>query len=456
MLSRGDTLLRMTRVLVDPGLVRREVEGFAFPLGVYPVGALAPKPGFVLEFEPADEAEPFLSGGGPWGGFAGPGGSGGPGGAGGPGGGEGGWSGDSADAEEEDAEPEQWPDRFMFDILVPATRVRALWKAAATLLPPRAFPILDVLGNDAYREIDPYIAFEMVGIERLYDGIRWFEDWLFEDGLVGFGAMSLDPFVYLFLDEHKILTIRVSIEMKDRVEKLLTAMELEEVEEIVGADAAEHEHTAVLVPAREDNDALSVEEIIERLRDLWSLQLNIDPTTNVDDNGKALGLTAWRCVVRCFREDPALPARYADVLLVAGSLDEAEQVAVDAAASAQDPASPWAEITPVAQDRVTSEEMARLMQGHPGDATLDSVGPRLVEWLDLPPTPEPEPGTRPRPHPQGEPRTGDPKAPEDAQPDSESDQQTGDQTGGQTEDQSGDGNDETKPGSEDGPDSKAP
>lgn len=415
----------MTRVLVDSRLVRREVEGFAFPLGVYPVGPLTPKPGFVLEFEPADEAEPFLSGGGGWSGpGSGPGGS---------------WSGDASDSDEDQGDPEQWPDRFMFDILVPATRVRSLWRAAATLLPPRVFPILDVLGNDAYREIDPYIAFEPVGLERLYDGLRWFEDWLFEDGLVGFGAMALDPFVYLFLDEHKILTIRVAIELKDRVEKLLAAMELEEVEEIVGADAAEHEHTAVLVPAREDNDALSVEEIIERLRDLWSLQLNIDPTTNVDDNNRDLGLTAWRCVVRCFREDEGLPARYADVLLVASSLDEAEQVAVDAAAAAQDPTAPWAEITPVAQDRITPEEMARLMEGRPGDRSLDSVGARLVEWLDLPPAPDSEPGGRARPHPQGEPRTGDPRP--------------GEQDAGEdTPDDADNANDETLPGTDDTPD----
>lgn len=397
----------MSRVLVDPNLSRRTIEGFAFPLGVYPVGPVKPKAGYVLEFEPADEADSFLSGSGNWSG-----------GWGSSSGGAGGWSEDTAEEGEEPAGDELWPDRFLFDILVPATRVRALWRAAATLLPPRVFPILDVLGNDAYREIDPYIAFEMVGLERLYDGVRWFEDWLFEDGLVGFGAMALDPFVYLFLDEHKILTIRVPIEMKDRVEKMLAAMDLEEVDEIVGPDAAEHEHMGVLVPAKEDNDALSVEEIIERLRDQWMLQLNVDPATNLDDNERPLGLTAWRCVVRCFREEEGVPPRYADVLLVAGSLDEAEQIAVDAATAADQPdpeadsggeptGTGGAEITLVAQDRITPEELVRLMEGHPGDTTLDTPGLRLLEWLDLPPASEGDEATaRPRPHPQGEPRTG--------------------------------------------------
>ncbi|MGP1346900.1 MAG: hypothetical protein ACTS3F_09590 [Phycisphaerales bacterium] len=376
----------MTRVLVDPDITRREADGFSFPLGVYPVAPLSPKPGFVVEFEPADESESFLTGSGQW--EPGP----------------GGWS---SDADEQDAEQEEWPDRFMFDILVPANRIRALWRAAATLLPPRVFPILDVLGNDAYREIDPYIAFELVGLERYYDGIRWFEEWLFEDGLVGFGAMSLDPFVYLFLDEHKILTIRVAIELKERVEKLLAAMELEEVKEIVGPDAAEHEHTGVLVPAKDDNDALSVEEIIERLRDHWALQLNIDPSTNVDDDGRDLGQTAWRCVVRCQREDPEAPPRYADVLLVAGSLDEAEQIAIDAASAQPPEDGAWTEITPVAQDRITPEEANRMLEARSTTLDLSVSAPLMLDWLDLPPSPEPEPqASRPRPHPQGEPRTG--------------------------------------------------
>ncbi|MFQ5457704.1 MAG: hypothetical protein ACE5FC_04535, partial [Myxococcota bacterium] len=115
------------------------------------------------------------------------------------------------------------------------------------MLPGRIYPILDVLGSDAFREIDPYLAYEPVGVEKFYEGILEMGDWLFEDGMVGFGAMSLSPFIYIFLDEHKIATVRVETSAKERIEKLLAAFDLRPKEEIRGADAAEHEHRSVLL-----------------------------------------------------------------------------------------------------------------------------------------------------------------------------------------------------------------
>jgi hypothetical protein len=416
----------MSRVLsLHPSLKRREVDGFVFPLGVYPVGPAAPKAGYVLEFEPADSGDSFLSGSGNWGstwsGQAG-----------------GGWSEDADEPGSEDAgddADEMWPDRFLFDVLVPATRLRALWRAVATLLPGRVYPILDVLGNDAYREIDPYIAFELVGIERLYDGVRWYEDWLFEDGMVGFGAMSLDPFVYVFLDEHKILTIRVPIDMKERVEKLLAAMDLEEIDEISGPDAAEHEHTSVL-DTGPDSAGMSAQEIIEHLRDHWMLQLNIDPARNVNDNEEELGLTAWRCFVRCYPDAQASDeVYYAEVLLVAGSLMDAERFAFEAVSAraaesgATFPAgrseAPWSELDLVGHDRITPEELARALEGQPESATLDEPGVRQVLWFDATDDEPGHPSAQSRPHPQGEPRTSS-GAGHPADPDNDAGEGTGD------------------------------
>jgi len=133
----------MHRCLLNPALERVRVNGFAFPLGVYPVEPIAPKSGYTVDFEPADG----------------------------------------------DEEWEEWPDRYVYEVLVSAERLRPLCSALLSLLPGRVYPILDVLGNDAFREIDPYIAYELAGVESLYDGLRWYEPFLFEDGLCGFGAM---------------------------------------------------------------------------------------------------------------------------------------------------------------------------------------------------------------------------------------------------------------------------
>ena len=96
----------------------------------------------------------------------------------------------------------------------------------APLLPGRVYPILDILGNDAFREVDPYIAYDPVGVERFLDVLHDHGGWLYEDGLVGFGAMSDSPFIYVYLDEHKIVTVRVESSLKERVEKTLAAFEL--------------------------------------------------------------------------------------------------------------------------------------------------------------------------------------------------------------------------------------
>ena len=47
----------MARCRVDTSIERKEVKGFAFPLGVYPIEDMTPKEGYALWFEPADESD---------------------------------------------------------------------------------------------------------------------------------------------------------------------------------------------------------------------------------------------------------------------------------------------------------------------------------------------------------------------------------------------------------------
>lgn len=343
----------MPRAYLDQSIERRNVGDFAFPLGVYPLEDVAPTPGFVAEFEPSEGSEPFLTN--PEG-FE-------------PGGYEGG-------------EFEEWPDRIMFDVQVSATRLPALVRFILTLLPGRVFPILDVIGTDAYREIDPYIAFEPVGVERVFDALRTFGDWLFEDGFVGFGAMSLDPFVYLFVDEHKILTIRVQLDLRDRVEKALKAFALAEVKEITAVDSAHHEHRGVLESPSDKPDAADFEEIVERLRDMWLLQLNIDPTRNVDDDGKDLGRTLWRCLARCAADEEG-PYRYAEVFLTAGSLDEAERLATDAVADGAGEDKVWLEVGVPLAMRITAEQLGQMLGETPASLEVPAAaGVIRVIWAE--------------------------------------------------------------------------
>ncbi len=318
----------MARCRVDTSIGRVEMDGFPFPLGVYPVEEMSPRAGFTLAFEPADggEGDGDASGGGGLGGDHDEDGGGSPphssrardpgdeitggmpdglansmGGMGGLGGGGSGGGG---------AEWEEWPDRYVFDILVPSTRVEALCRALFALLPGRVYPILDVLGHDEYREVDPYVSYDLLGMDRFIDSIRRYRGFFYEDGLVGFGAMSDEPFLYIFIDEHKIVTVRAEVPLREKVEQILAAFDLEQVDQIAGADSVTHEHRSVLDAPEDRLDLLTPDEIVEDLQEDWRLELNVNPDNNVDEEGQELGMTGWRCIIRFERlhrmDDPSL------------------------------------------------------------------------------------------------------------------------------------------------------
>lgn len=307
----------MVTAKADPSIVRVTAGDFQYPLGAYPVEALEPRQGYSVHFEPAD-------------------------------------------GDDESGEWEEWPDRYVYDIVISAERVEPLCRLLFSLLQGRVYPILDVLGHDAYREIDPYISYDLVGLDRFTDAVRRFRDFLYEDGMCGFGAMSEEPFFYIFIDEHKIITLRAEPTIKEKVEKILSAFDLEAVDEPAGADAAAHEHRGVLTVPSDNPELLSQEEIVERLKDDWQLLLNVDPDTNLDDDGKELGVTAWRIVVRCEFDD--LPPKYAEVLLDAGTMREAEELSLDAADELAGNSVSAADAFIVTADRVTAEVMGKLIE----------------------------------------------------------------------------------------------
>jgi hypothetical protein len=367
----------MARSRIDTSLQRTVHAGFSFPLGVYPTEEFTPTQGYSARFEPADGDED-----------------------------EGGW--------------EEWPDRYSFEVCITCERLESLCRSLFALMPGRVYPILDVLGVDAYREVDPYIAYDLVGFDRFYDAVRRHRGWFFEDGLVGFGAMSLEPFVYVFIDEHKVLTIRVQPDLKDRVEKILQAFDLGAAPEVKCVDSVVHEHRSVLECPPDRPDLLSSEEIVEELMDEWRLRLNVERERNLDDEGAELGVTGWRCLVRMLPDDDG-PPEYAEMILTASSLDEAERLSIGEAAAEMDagdgtlsgevrpaPAdgawragkldvdSPmvreadedsWPELALIAADRVTRDELDQLLEetGVPKDRAARAASDRrvlAVRWLE--------------------------------------------------------------------------
>lgn len=308
----------MGRCEADPTIDRKEIAGFKFPLGVYPIEEMTPRAGYSVEFEPAD-------------------------------------------GDDDGEDWEEWPDRYMLDIAISADRIEALCRSLFGMLPGRVYPILDILGVDAFREVDPYVAYDRIGLDRFTDSVRRYRAMLFEDGLCGFGAMSEDPFFYVFIDEHKMVTVRVEPERKEQVERILHAFDLEPVDTPAGADASAHEHRGVVHAPEDRRELMTPEEIIEALRDDWDLVLNIDPERNLDDDGNDLGVTSWRCLVRGLGEGEK-GWRYLEVLLHAGCLREAEELSLKAIEDAGEKREiTWDDIVVVSTDRVLPKDFVTLV-----------------------------------------------------------------------------------------------
>ncbi|MEM8758481.1 MAG: hypothetical protein AAGF47_11965, partial [Planctomycetota bacterium] len=290
---------------------------------------------------------------------------------------------ESSDGDDEQGDWEEWPDRYVFDVVVSAGRLRPMVFELLSLMPARVYPILDVLGRDAHREIDPYISYDLLGLDALFDGLITFGDAFFEDGLIGFGAMSDAPFFYVFVDEHKIVTIRCEPELKPRVERIVHSFDLAERNDAAGADSVAHEHRAVLLAPEDRPYLLSLDEVVERLRDSWRLLLNVDPESNVDDRGRPLGITPWRCVVRVGDGRSAL--RYAEVLLTAGSMREAEDLALDGVLAESASLPPGAEPMVIVSDRLGPMDFIRELGDKPGRVTKESLQQTRLwqrRWLD--------------------------------------------------------------------------
>lgn len=330
----------MTRCKLDTSIERVVVGSFRFPLGVYPVESMTPKAGYTVLFEPAD----------------------------------------GNDAE---GEWEEWPDRYLFDAVVSAERLEPMCRALFAMFSGRIFPILDVLGHDDYREVDPYISYDLIGLDRFTDTLKRFRDFFFEDGMCGFGAMTEEPFFYVFVDEHKIVTIRAEPEMKERIEKILHAFDLEAMDDPAGADSASHEHRSVLLHPQQGEDlVLTADEIVERLRDEWRLILNVNARNNLDEEGNPLGTTLWRCLVRCWGDEESEPW-YAETVVGADNLEQAEEAATEAAEKLDPPQDEtWTDMVVVGSDRIKVEHAGDIPGLNLPKGPVESGRVYLSRWLE--------------------------------------------------------------------------
>jgi hypothetical protein len=270
----------MRDFLLRTDLTRAVIDGFALPLGIAPDGLRAPAQGYTITYNPSEEDE---------------------------------------------------PDTYAFHVVVSHEKLDPLVRFLfERFLPDEIHAIVEIGSRDAYRSLDTYMSQEPIGKDSFIDVWRDFCDILLEDVTIGVGANSEEPFVEVFLDHWKGVSIHVPPESRDDVEHMLQdEFDLHEVPQTWPPDDGPDD----LPPTRfrqvldlSNEFAPDIDELLLVLRREWALELNIDPETNVDEKGRRLGLTLWHAVLIVEPRNGQGEPAYASVWATAGSLVEMEEL----------------------------------------------------------------------------------------------------------------------------------
>ncbi len=251
---------------------------------------------------------------------------------------------------------EDEPDSYAFHVVVSHERLRAVIRAAFDLLPDEVVPIVEIGSRDAYRAVDVFLGEEAVSRAHFLAVWHAFESIILEDASLGVGANSEEPFIEVFVDSWKGVAIHVPIDMRDRVEEVLHGLGLDEVPE-TWADDPESDPlpgTAIRdVLELVDEQSPDIDELLLQLRELWGLELNVDPETNLDEAGRNLGLTLWHAVVvaESADGDPDRGA-YISIWASASSMTEMEELIEHAMEECPD----WSFQSVYSLDRVAFDE----------------------------------------------------------------------------------------------------
>ena len=236
---------------------------------------------------------------------------------------------------------EDEPDTYSFHVVVSHERLKPILHRSFELLPEQVFGIIEIGSRDAYRSTDTFIGEEPISRDEFLDVWQRYEPFLLEDGSIAAGANSEEPFVEVFVDQWKGLSIHVPLNMREEVENLLHEFKLREVQQTWPAeddgepefdptddDAVESQVRPVLDLT--DEFSPDVDELLLNLRHDWRLVLNVDRDTNIDEGGRNLGPTLWHAVVIVDRAEsgaePGQNGAYASIWASAGSLTEMEQL----------------------------------------------------------------------------------------------------------------------------------
>jgi hypothetical protein len=260
-------------------LERHRIGKFQLPLGLEPVDLPAPSEGYTVEFVEGDESA---------------------------------------------------PDTFRFYAVASFEKVGALLEDLFEAMPDEVFPIVEAGSKDAFRSTDSWSAREPLPFDDFMDDWRHYRSVILEDGSMGAGAQSDEPYMEVFLDSWKGIDIQVPVGMREDIERILDRHGLAEVAVTWPPEVDDRPEPPLNVReilVLDDEECPDLDEILFQLREAWGLELDVDPEDNLDEAGRYLGRTLWHVVAVVESADEDHPrAGYALAWITAGSLGEVQRM----------------------------------------------------------------------------------------------------------------------------------
>ena len=243
--------------------------------------------------------------------------------------------------------------------------LQELWPLLGRSSTP-VFPVVELGSRDAFRAVDTFVGADPLPLADFLSTVQNLQKLLLEDAHLAFGAYSdEDVPSEVFVDHWKGIALTVRASDRERVETILEAFDLAQVEETWSKlDDRQAEQVLSIrnifepIPSGIPDPALlqpDVDHFLLYLRRCWSLVPNLeDWESNLDEAGRSLGRCLWmvQSVVRAQKSN-----QRARLVM-------------------------WAQ---AAHPRALSKTLLDWAKDHPGWAWEDELGTDRLSWEDAPP-----------------------------------------------------------------------
>ncbi|MBG80089.1 MAG: hypothetical protein CMJ39_05185 [Phycisphaerae bacterium] len=198
-------------------------------------------------------------------------------------------------------------DTYSYFVAVSHERLKPLVDSLFELLPDQVAGIVEVGSRDAYRAVDVFLSQQVISRESFLEIWQCYEAIFLEDASLAVGVNTSKPFLEIFIDQDKRVTVHVEPEGREAVDRILASHDLVERDEHeIAVPEHQLEGTLVRPILVEDPDLLcDLDQLLLTLRDGWDLMLDEEFDRNLDSAGRELGHTLWFVTALLAAEDPA-------------------------------------------------------------------------------------------------------------------------------------------------------